>query len=1317
MSVPQQLGDFTLRYLAAAFTVYILLIVHAQAQTPAPTVMAVPLQSATIPQNAPATPPMVVQGKAPSQPAQEPAAASTYLPPIKSIEDFPQLFLPAGQVFLQAIEQGPRMQRLKQMTFTRKPTNILKAWNPRMGDIKPSISIDPNIMMMRGGMPMMNEIEPEAAKTAKTADQKRLDQQLDNFQNNVSLGNWQAVRAYLNCLTPPETKAAYKQMLRSLATPQLSPAEMQMQNMGRPVLPVTMEKNLFYSDDLIQLVAMAPGKLEKEHLRYLTNIFKQSISAGNAPETLVDRLKQEVSKPEAQRLITARQISKLLVDSDLSVYLAAFLPSSEEAFKNKDLEALNLLAKYYIAKHKLEPKSAHLEQAWNVTLQIMSVTDGDQEEKLEALKRAVEYAPRVKEELGQKWLEESFTVNTERGKEILSTLGTYIAQGMVRYPNESELRLKELQLQKSAIAALLKSAPGQAKEWSSTMTLLAANWLREAEFSKTYDYSSSYGPRARRDMFGNFYYISPDDEGNQQQMYMMRQQGIPQAIATGELLRTAPDDIWLTIIDAGLRPKLAGILAQLHLKVGEENKAFPNIEALAAANPNQAKDLVKEFLKVWTRNHDPNTERNQYRSMYFFYGYEERAEGIPLTRSKQERNIKELSEVIARLRKMNLGDVDEDMLAKAFTTCHSAAEVYKTESIEKVFGPLGKLKPRTLASLAQTMRGNLVGLWKAPSVQQKNKTNRKQKDIQEEVLRGYAVASQVIEDGLRQHPNHWALLTAKAALLHDEINFRSELGKSTEFSAQRTDSLALFAKAAAQYDALLRTRTLPEDEETTLVYDQWFYAALGAVDLSMINEERQPDHKQMPLIKAAMKALPADLAERHYDKFANNLFSRMSSAKPQVKFRYLEGGFAIVDADHKQANEARKLFDYYKDLITEVKLTTEVDGGDAAVGHGVPFGVFVHLFHTRDIERESGGFSRYLQNQNSLRWSYNYGRPTADYRERFENSVKETLKDQFEVISVTFESEKVHSRSAREFGWRVTPYAYLLLKAKGPQVDKLPSLRMDLDFLDTSGFVVLPVESPVLPIDCKARTTKQRPLQKLTIVQTLDERQADKGKLILELKATGVGLVPPIQQLLEIKPAGFDIAKFDDQGVAIAKFSEEQGPIAIQSDRTALVTLHAKEGQEAPRQFHFGKPLVEGMELVHQRYQDADLATVASTIDLDRHYGKKSMAGTIWLTSAIIASLLTFLGVLYLIRRRSPRSENANELPQHLTPFSVYQYLDRLRHNNKGLPPAQRQQLDQELASLEHHYFSAEQNGHTPSDLQQLARKWMSTSKPGNTSR
>ncbi len=122
-------------------------------------------------------------------------------------------------------------------------------------------------------------------------------------------------------------------------------------------------------------------------------------------------------------------------------------------------------------------------------------------------------------------------------------------------------------------------------------------------------------------------------------------------------------------------------------------------------------------------------------------------------------------------------------------------------------------------------------------------------------------------------------------------------------------------------------------------------------------------------------------------KFANALFVRLSQVKPSIKFRYLKAGIDIV-GDHPQAYEARKVFAYYKDLVTEIQLEAKVDGADV-VGHEQPFGLFVSLRHTREIERESGGFGRYLQNQNNSGFSYyNFGRPLENYREKFQDAAK-----------------------------------------------------------------------------------------------------------------------------------------------------------------------------------------------------------------------------------------------------------------------------------------------------------------------------------------
>lgn len=54
-------------------------------------------------------------------------------------------------------------------------------------------------------------------------------------------------------------------------------------------------------------------------------------------------------------------------------------------------------------------------------------------------------------------------------------------------------------------------------------------------------------------------------------------------------------------------------------------------------------------------------------------------------------------------------------------------------------------------------------------------------------------------------------------------------------------------------------------------------------------------------------------------------------------------------------------------------------------------------------------------------FSFNFGRPLENYRDKFEEMVRRTLGEFFEVKSVTFQSEDVQSRADAEYGWRRTP--------------------------------------------------------------------------------------------------------------------------------------------------------------------------------------------------------------------------------------------------------------------------------------------------------
>ncbi len=212
-------------------------------------------------------------------------------------------------------------------------------------------------------------------------------------------------------------------------------------------------------------------------------------------------------------------------------------------------------------------------------------------------------------------------------------------------------------------------------------------------------------------------------------------------------------------------------------------------------------------------------------------------------------------------------------------------------------------------------------------------------------------------------------------------------------------------------------------------------------------------------------------------KFANALFIRLSQVKPSIKFRYLKGGFEVV-GDHAQAHEARKVSTITRTSSPRSSSRPGVDGGDVEVGTGKPFGVFVNLRHTREIERESGGFGRYLQNQNNNNmFYYNYGRPLENYRDKFQDAAKQALEEHFEVMSRHLPGREGQLEGDRRVRLAVTPYAYLLLKARGPKVDKIPPMRLDLDFMDTSGYVVMPVESPTIPVDASTGRRRRPPVR------------------------------------------------------------------------------------------------------------------------------------------------------------------------------------------------------------------------------------------------
>ncbi|MDP1560911.1 MAG: hypothetical protein Q8M16_05905 [Pirellulaceae bacterium] len=1201
-----------------------------------------------------------------------------------------------------------RLQKLLELNCDRSPAAVLAAWAKELlpPDPEPKVENEGSAAGTAQGSPTDSATPPAdtpiptdpaavaaaeaaATKAAEIVEQtKALDAEVGQFARHVTLGRWGEVSSYLAGLPDGQSKQVYQKLLQSLAAmPIIASAR-------NEIPPAAMPSHVLRPADVVAVANAATEKLDESQINQLAVILAKCNGQGFIMDGLIQQLQvgtrwlggTEVEKREAAAL--------LLLAAGLPDAAVEFLPAWPSESPISAL-GLKLLARYFDGKYAQENTPAVLTQSWEVHQRLLAAPDLTPNDRTSVLQRTVELSTLVEKELGQAWLDASFTGDLERGIRILSQLGIASSTEMPTMIGDSGRRKNVLNLQNKAAEALVKSTGDSASRWQETLSLLVAQWMKEAELTHGYGGDSNQNSSMQYDRFGNFFYMDSSDPRFGAQM-----RGGVSAISVLDLLELQPSPEWTALIYPELHPRLATMLARLYLKAKEEEKAFPQIEKVAQEQPEIARELIHEFLRAWTTSHDPNSQQRMFNPYMYIYGYNQQAGGIPLSRSRQQRNLAELSAWVARIRALPIKSIDEDLLAQAFTTCHSSAEVFRVDSFVAVFGDIESLKPETVASIATTMRGNLASVWRQVRVQEAYQTKRKEPAIQAEVLRGYEVAKTIVASARNKHSDDWRLQLAEATLKFDENAYRQTVQPTSEFVDHRQSAFEGFQKAADLYRASVPT--LKAREHSTDVFDYWFYAALGATDLGQISHENQPVPTQFPLILAAINSLPGQTADEHLGKFANQLFTRMGTVQPQAKYRFLKAGFEIV-GDHPRAQEAKKSFEYYNDVTSEIKLVAEIDGSDV-VGHQQPFGVILKLVHTTDMERESGGFEKYVQNQTQSPYYYNYGRPNEDYRNKFQEGATKALSENFEVISMTFQEPKsMKSRPSDREGWRETPYVYALLKARGPQIDRFPPIQLNLDFVDTSGFVVLPIESAALVVDASPGKSATRPFENLELVQTIDERQAADGKLILEVQAKTKGLVPELREILDLNFEHLEISRLDDQQVSPKGFDPDSETIQITSDRSWLVELQAKAGHRLDA-FEFSRPKMEGVSVRRQQYRDADLVDADETIQLTSVYRRVNWMQTILIGVLGVGVLsIVVVGLVFATRRKPIENRVAFELPSEINAFTVMGLLQQIQREGK-ISDKERSELGRVIAEIQSGFFSrsAEKN----LDLNQIAKKW-----------
>jgi hypothetical protein len=285
----------------------------------------------------------------------------------------------------------------------------------------------------------------------------------------------------------------------------------------------------------------------------------------------------------------------------------------------------------------------------------------------------------------------------------------------------------------------------------------------------------------------------------------------------------------------------------------------------------------------------------------------------------------------------------------------------------------------------------------------------------------------------------------------------------------------------------------------------------------------------------------------------------------------------------------------------------------------------------------------------------------------------------------------------------------VLLKAKDGAVDRLPSFHFDLDFQDQRGQVVLPVESSIVLLDARPDRAPARPVVKVAITQILDDREAAAGKLTLDIRATGRGLVPELKELLDVGLTGFATTKTNDSGANLTKLDTESDDLAALTERSWVFNLEPAGHGKPPALFQFPKARSKDLEITYKRYADADLVQVKPEVAVAGLRLRPNLTW-VWVVSIIVVA---GGGSLVILRRRQiarpvVTAEMSYTLPDPVTPFAALKLLRRIEADPKvSLRDARRGELVQTIRDLERGYFAPPSNGSPNGDLTTLLQSWL----------
>lgn len=1106
------------------------------------------------------------------------------------------------------------------------------------------------------------------------------------FLSAFRLGDWAQVRAELASLPPELGRGIYDKMLGDLAE--------------RP-------KNGVRLEDVFALADAAPGELTDLELRKIGQMLGQVVSP-NESFWIAERLARGTAKLGGQDPARRLAAGRVLLAGGFRDLARRYLPDGADLDKVADEGLRQEIAAFLAAEQATElAQRDQISRIWSDNVAILrSEKKVNDWEKSKAAGEMLRVLTQVSPAVLSGTFADLMKSQPEAALKIVGGLSRKIQ-------NETHAaaaqRIDNLRAQ-SVLANLIAENPDAGAEpWNQILTLMAESWMTEVENS----FSRQAGvPRRGGSSRNGASEIDPE-----------------------EMLLLAPAGKWHAALPSDLRDRFDASLARAIIVSANFELAADRIAELARRHPAAGVALAEDFLLAWGQAHNPQLPQE----LRARYGLPEDAR-IPVTPVMMERNIDSLARMMELFRKAGVAPRDQGKVVTAFDLAYSNAEAYRESHLERVFGPTAKMDEQLFFLLAQKMHANLGDRWRRADVQRGALTRRNEAQTYAMAVDGYASLLRMIDGWQAGRPDAYKAILLGAVVLNDWADFETFQDLAPTEPARRLvaakekalQSQDYFQRAADAYGR--QVVRLQPNEYSIEPYLTWFNAVLGIGSTGQVNLGKPMNRAALDRIRAAVLALPGKLAPTHMGQLAKTLNARLNDTNnpmhEDLKYRYLASTL-VVTKDDPFSLGLKKRADYLDELLGEIRVQTRVDGPNT-VGVNQEFGIIVSVVHTEAMGRVAR-FGQYLSND-ALAVSAAARRrgPQAAKgpepqgpRDEFEKKLTEGLAPFFDIRSITFAAPDVKPRPSARPGWEETPLAYVLVRAKDASVDKIPPVQMELRFIDLSGPVTIPASSAETLLKVAGGKVPPRPADKVEVTQTLDTRQfAINGSLSLEVAATASGLVPDLDDLLDLGPLA-GVAKVRQvtavDPLMVKELNTWGDKVAPRTERRWSVSLDGDAIRAADKATDVPFPTVKAANTttVWRTYQDIDpvVLTKASVL-LDRvkvaqgagYVPPVAEDYSLYLYGGL-AVLAAFVAWLIFRKRdtgpRPPRARDVFKLPATIDGFAVVALLRKL-----GASPlvkftaAQQSELKQDIERVQTGCFGGASTL-SESDLKALAEKWL----------